>query len=85
MATHKPVRILVLDKDIYDSPEMRDLAEKGHVVFGPESLEGHGHLEFDVVMGRKAWYMDTKHLKYIDTAMKAARMRRYARAEKASD
>jgi hypothetical protein len=71
--TSKPVRILVLDEDLYNSAEVQALAEKGH----PVTLwEGPFEASYDLVIGRRAWYLDTKHLKYLEKiAIPSARSR----------
>ena len=84
--TSKPVSILVLDKDLYESPEVQELIAKGH----PVVLSGEFHCcddsrqptDYDLILGRKAWYMDTKHLKYIEKiAIPAARKRQENRSK----
>ena len=69
--TSKPVRILVLDEDLYNSPEVQALIEKGHPIDLPWTCSdcdcGAGDLRgYDLILGRKAWYCDTKHLKYLE-------------------
>lgn len=68
--SQKPLRIALTDPDLLDRPEFQALAAKGHTV---TVLEG----EWDVVMGRRAWYMDVLHLKYLEQAVVAARKRAY--------
>lgn len=71
--TSRPIRILVLDQDIYGSAEVQALIAKGHTV----GLAADP-VVCDLIIGRKAWYMDTKHLKYIEKiALPAARARVY--------
>ena len=72
--TPKPVRVLVLDQDLFDSAEVQDLIAKGHrVALGTMSP---GYLsDYDLIVGRRAWYLDTHHLKYLALALKSARAR----------
>ena len=81
--TSKPVRILVLDADLYESAEVQDLIAKGHpVAVGDYS----GPLDFDLILGRRAWYCDTKHLKYLEkVAIPAVRKRADYQKEKVKD
>jgi hypothetical protein len=78
--TSKPVRILVLDRDLFESPEVQALIEKGH----PVELAGQFHCcsdsrqptDYDLILGRRAWYCDAKHLKYVEKiAIPSARTR----------
>lgn len=79
--TSKPAKILVLDRDLYESAEVQALIAKGHVVDGPKDFE----LFYDLVIGRKAWYMDFWHLKYLDKiALPAIRKRQASRAQEVS-
>ncbi len=63
--TSKPIRMLVLDADLWESPEIQSLAEKGHQIDGPDEIT----LDYDVILGRRAWYCDDKHLKYLEKVM----------------
>ncbi len=47
----KPISILVVDKDLFDSPEVQELKEKGHPVVYL-NVEEAG---YDVIIGRKCW------------------------------
>jgi len=80
--TSKPVRILVLDEDLYGSEEVQALLSKGH----PVEVAGAGGCtcagcfgalaNYDLILGRRAWYCDTKHLKYLEKiAIPSARTR----------
>lgn len=79
-STSKPVRILVLDEDLYNSEEVQALKEKGHPV---ECVGVDAPVDpdvtpsgYDLIMGRRAWYLDTRHLKYLEKiAIPAARTR----------
>jgi hypothetical protein len=85
----------VLDKDLYESQEVQDLKAKGHPVDLAESTEGcascgdksPGYLsDYDLILGRKAWYCDTKHLKYLEKiAIPAVRKRADYQKEKLKD
>lgn len=73
--TSKPVTILVLDADLYNSAEVQALVEKGHDVSVGAELKGFLD-SWGLIIGRRCWYMDTKHLKYLDKiAIPAARKR----------
>jgi hypothetical protein len=65
--TSTPGRILVLDEDLYGSPEVQALVDKGHPVefWVPAFGEKHPS-DYDLILGRRAWYCDTKHLKYLE-------------------
>ncbi len=82
--TSKPVRILCLDKDLYESAEVQDLMAKGHPVEVP-----HDNLDladYDLILGRRAWYCDTKHLKYLEkVAIPAVRKRADYQKDKTKD
>lgn len=76
--TSKSVRILCLDPDLWESAEVQALIEKGHPVeLPPIDLTGRKLIEdYDLVIGRKAWYCDSKHLKYLEkVTIPAARKR----------
>ena len=73
--TSKPLVIGVTEPDLLEHPKLVELAAKGHTVFALDD-------ECDVVLGRRAWYMDTAHLdRYLDMALAAARKAAYPRKE----
>ena len=75
--TSKPITILVLDSDLYQSPEVQELIAKGHEVIYDTAPK------FDLILGRKAWYLDKQHLKYLEkVAIPAARERVYPKEKK---
>lgn len=61
--TSKTVRILVLDRDLFESAEVQDLIAKGHPI---DCIEIERLHDYDLILGRGAWYCDTKHLKYLE-------------------
>lgn len=68
--TSKPVRILVLDEDLYNSPEVQALKDKGHPiecvgVDAPVDVDVT-RSGYDLILGRRAWYCDMKHIKYLE-------------------
>ncbi len=67
--TSKPLRIAVTDPELFDAPELVMLDRQGHTI---ELLD-----KYDLVLGRKAWFMDQKHRQYIAEAVAAARKRTY--------
>lgn len=75
----------MLDQDLYESQEVQELAAKGH----PIALATEAPYEttqFDLILGRKAWYCDTKHLKYLEKiAIPAVRKRADYQKEKLKD
>lgn len=80
--TSKPVKILVLDPDLYESPEVQALIEKGHHV---RLSAVHTEIIYDLIIGRRAWYMDAWHLRYLEKiAIPAARKRQANREREAS-
>jgi hypothetical protein len=82
--TSKPVRILVLDRDLYESAEVQDLIAKGHPV--SHKYDAVNPDDYDLILGRRAWYCDTKHLKYLEKiAIPAVRKRADYQKEKLKD
>ena len=78
--TSKPLRILVLDQDLYESPEVRALKDKGHPVHSVNEAHGTSVTDYDLILGRRAWYMDSKHLPYLEkVTVPAVRARVYNR------
>jgi hypothetical protein len=65
--TNKPLRIAVTDADLFDHPDLVQLDAMGHVI---ELVD-----QYDLVLGRRAWFMDLKHLRYLAQALVAARKR----------
>ena len=52
--TSKPCSILVLDQDLYDSPEAQALQQKGHIIHPPSDVLAL----YDVVIGPKCSFID---------------------------
>lgn len=49
--TSKALNILVTDQALYDTPEVQELASKGHVVHPPGDVLG----VYDVIIGPTCW------------------------------
>ena len=88
--TNRPLTILVSDA-LAESPEIKGLHAQGHRVIpmsavivatvtdkgGPKTLT---LTDADLVLGTNAWWFEQRMLRYLDTALKAAR-KRYATAQ----
>ena len=72
----------MLDKDLYESEEVQSLAAKGHPVELADPTS-YGIGDYDLILGRRAWYCDAKHLKYLEkVAIPAVRKRADYQKEK---
>ena len=71
--TNSPLNLLV-DEELYATPEITALIESGHHItrIAAESLDG--------ILGSKAWYMPPSHVKYLDVALKEMRRRKREQA-----
>lgn len=71
--SQKPLRIILTDRDLYERADVQALVEQGHdIVLHDEPAQ--------LYMGRGCWYMDHPHMdKHLDTALKEARKRVYAK------
>lgn len=79
----KPLSILV-HPELADTPEIRELSEKGHViVVATHALTvGLALHDFDIILGPNCWRMDKDLLKYLDVAIKSARGIKYPKGKK---
>ena len=83
----KPLSILV-HPALWETPELKALAEKGHVLIlmcegpsGDRPFMGSAD-KFDLVIGPNCWRMDDVLIKYLDLAIKAAWGVRYPKRVK---
>lgn len=79
----KPLTILV-SPSILEWPEIKELAEKGHIVFNLGTDLSDNSLEDlypDLILHEKAWRMDPQHRKYLPLAIQAARKIKYPKGE----
>lgn len=82
--TSKPLRILVGDC-LADTAEIRELGEKGHVLFrmrdvvmpDPCVKDGIELSDFDLILSPNAWRMTPELIQFLDVAVKAARKEKY--------
>ncbi len=62
-------------------PEIAKLREQGHTIIDcfeqPEVLTLASVREADLIIGPQCWYFDIKHRKYLTSAIKQARLKRY--------
>ena len=75
--TNSPLTLYV-DAELYATPEMQKLVEMGHniILLNPVLAECDG------IVGSKAWYMPSSHVKYLDVALKEIRRRKREQAPK---
>ena len=73
--TNRPL-VIAVDDTLYDHPTIRELEEKGHVIY---RLSEDWERQPDMVMGGVCWFMDVDHLPYLPIAMKEARKRKYGK------
>ena len=70
--TSKPL-VLLVHSTLLETDKVKELQQKGHeVVVMSEVIEN-----FDLILGPTCWRMYPKLEKYIDMAVKAARLVRY--------
>ena len=72
----KPLSLLV-HPDLVESAEVQELIGKGHTV----TIMG-SEVEHDLMLGPRCWHMDTRLVKYLDLAVKAARTIKYPKEKK---
>jgi len=59
-------------------PELQRLEEQGHmVVYSMENV--------DLILGPRCWLMTEKHRKYLNLAVKSARLHKYGSTKKGED
>ena len=77
--TPKPLKFLVHQSLIEVYP-WHELVAQGHLVvfMAPEEPA----FNFDLILAPNAWKMDTRLIKYLDLAVKAARTIKYPKKEK---
>ena len=75
--TPKPLTLLV-HESLWNTPEIQVLRDKGHHV---DTL-GAPETAADLLLAPNAWKMDTRLIKYLDLAVKAARAIKYPKKEK---
>jgi len=77
---------IVVFPPLGDWPEIAKLEEQGHTiermpdVVGPDEdfmMRASILANADLVLGPPCWYFDAKHRKYLTSAIKQARLRRY--------
>jgi hypothetical protein len=73
--TTKPLKILV-DSDLLGQQTIQELIEKGHEVYELDPVL-HGPKRPDLILGPTCWRMTPELLKYLGSAVKAARDRKY--------
>ena len=75
--TSKPLRLLV-HPDLLETIEVQALIAKGHDVTVMQDIA----VVYDLILGPNCWRIYPKLYKYIDMAVKAARLVRYPKKEK---
>lgn len=83
--TQKPLTILVAD-ELFDTPEVRTLADKGHSVSRLSEV-GHPSSDADtetadLMLGPKCWRITPELLPYLDLAIKSTRGVKYPKGKK---
>lgn len=68
--TNSPLNIRVIDESLLDTPEVKDLIEKGHTV------EYHPLTEVDIILGKNCHYMTHDLIKHLATTVKSTRARK---------
>lgn len=76
--TPKPLTLLVTE-DLIHTPEIQDLADKGHRIM---LLELCSDPVPDIILSPLSWRMTPELLKYLDVAVKAARAQKYPKGDK---
>lgn len=85
--TPKPLRIFILDKDLYETLEVQEYKAKGHFIdYAGQYVAPRWPIEEnDLVMGKKAWRMDLDLMKYLPLALAEGRRVKYPKATKEGD
>ena len=73
--TNQPLTIVVTD-DLWDTPEIRALAEAGHRLFRVWDAPPILQQPIDLILGDSCWFMNPALLKYLGIALKQARARK---------
>lgn len=78
--TNQPLRLLIVGRELYESPPVQELIENGHSVALLDESE-----EFDLILGANCWFMVPKLLLYLQWALKDSRRVRRERAKESEE
>lgn len=75
--TSKPL-VLLVHSTLLETNEIKELEQKGHLILQMTPQQE----DCDLILGPNCWRIYPKLYKYIDMAVKAARLVRYPKKEK---